>query len=121
MGNCNHNAHLYNPSSAGNKESTDDSDSLLHLGQPIHQGSVLGLSLDSGKEKLFTCSDDKRIAIIGEDYFTLGPSVDRRIEYLEGHTRAVNRLCVHGNFAYSASRDLSLRQVLTLIGLVQSF
>jgi hypothetical protein len=107
------------------KAQEDESAPLQPLGDPIHQGSILGITFDSqsehdgggnsgphgrGQGRVITCSDDKRIGIMGEDYFTMGPSIDRRVAMLEGHSKAVNRMCVRGDMLYSVSRDLSLRQ-----------
>ena len=97
------------------KNYREGSSSVLQIpkGFPLHQGSILGVTCDDDGN-IISCSDDKAVGITGPDYFTLGPSIDRRTSLLVGHTRAVNRAAVHGQRLFTVSRDLSLRQV-TLI------
>ena len=77
-------------------------------GVTIHEGSILGLAYAT-PNKLLTCSDDKRIAVV--DTIQLLTNKSYTPNYLLGHTKAVNRIITTESNAWSASRDLSLRMV----------
>jgi hypothetical protein len=80
----------------------------------VHNGAILGLA--SSKEKIYSCSDDKRIAVSHWNHNSFG-SCEKDVVYLDGHTKAVNRiiLCrsstVEKSRFWSVSRDLSIRYV----------
>lgn len=60
------------------------------------------------KGSLFTCSDDKRIARLE---CNCSPNEPESVKYYEGHTKTVNKVAANGNILWSASRDLSIKQV----------
>ena len=77
----------------------------------IHQGSILGLCYAT-ENRLLTCSDDKNIAIVGLDNILDDNYVPK---FLIGHSKAVNRVISSNSWAWSASRDLSLKFVSSAI------
>jgi len=106
MGNCNTKKY---------ESTTAEADSSLYSPHPkggiIHEGSILGLKCFNNF--IATGSDDKRIAILNKGH--LLSQSDCKPMYLEGHSKAVNRLCYHNNHLWSISRDLSIRQVSFLL------
>ncbi len=103
MGNCN--TSPYNDSSTSVE--VVDVETL----NSIHNGSILGM-VSSNKDCCFyTCSDDKRIAKISFSQFE---GINKWIvqDYLEGHKKSVNRICINDDntILWSAARDLSLKQ-----------
>ena len=58
---------------------------------------------------MFTCSDDKRIAKL--DCINNNEGLNSPVTYYEGHTKAVNKIAINGDKLWSASRDLSIKQV----------
>ena len=103
MGNsCNHSNY------AENETSKTHIDSSVKVGKFLHNGSILGVtSLDA--TRLVTCSDDCTVAIFDISQFGVGESYSPI--YCKGHEKSVNRVAVHNGSIWSASRDLSLRQV----------
>lgn len=103
MGNCSNNKKNYG-------EQTEQCD-LGVTRSAIHNGPILNIQ-SFREDGLLTCGDDKKIAIV--DYPSLRSDLNYQPRYLEGHTKAVSRLAVLDEERFvSASRDLSLRQVLT--------
>ena len=126
----------------------NDSSSSLRLLQPhpLHSGSILGIAsvphsptLTSplpGRRAIFTCSDDKCIAVVDE---TIEPGKESeaarswepaRAVLLPCHDKAVNRLAAGSNSLFSCSRDLAVKHWRisngedggpTSLSLVQSF
>ena len=104
MGNCNSQArHEYDVNSI-------PAEGASGTNAPLHQGCILGhLEIDNGQ--VITCSEDKTIGVI--DKRRLFTNRDYRPAYMMGHTKAVNRLAwtTIDQSIWSASRDLSLKQV----------
>lgn len=83
----------------------------------MHEGSLLSIVTDMNGQ-IFTCSDDKRVAVINRD--KLVSTKDYKPFYLSGHKKAVNRMVYSCNEDYhkhlwSVSRDLSIKQVSNVI------
>jgi WD40 repeat protein len=73
----------------------------------IHKGGIVDVA-SSSDGYIATCGDDKSIALIKtqeciSDYKSLEPA------YLQGHQRAVNKICLRHEYIFSISRDLSIR------------
>lgn len=79
-------------------------------GKPIHAGPILGISATGGA--VYTASEDKRIGKV-----SIQPDVPLGLEvkYFESHTKAVNKVdasaAAEKNIIWTASRDLSIKQV----------
>ena len=79
---------------------------------PLHEGAILGISCIPGMT--VACSDDRLISA----YPWIDASPPVKPFYFRGHTKAVNKVIVSKSAAlegrarvWSASRDLSIRQV----------
>jgi hypothetical protein len=102
MGNsCNH-------SNYSEKEASKTNiDLSVKVGNALHNGSILGVaSIDSSR--LVTCSDDCTLAI--SDISQISNQQFQPL-HCRGHEKAVNRVAFVNGSIWSASRDLSLRQV----------
>lgn len=111
MGNYNSSkrGHVYSNSSTQSK-STELSKAAVAAA--IHKGPILGICYCYNNNGLFTCSDDNKIAQSKCDGKQNSP-----IMYYEGHRKAVNKVLYEeiSNSLWSASRDLSLKNVIPLI------
>lgn len=127
----------------GSSEGGNDSSRLLQP-TPLHRGSVLGITsarVAIGRRAIFTCSDDKRIAVIDESYEP-GRECDPPISWEpanalgsahsdhDRHDKAINRLAAGSLSLFSCSRDLAVKQwrissreggLGTTLSLVRSF
>ena len=99
MGNCNSEAKY-----GGSKNLTsNDSDGDHNSDICIHNEYVSCIS--TYKNKLLTCSGDKRIALFAAD-------LSGEVKYFHGHSKSINRILGGRKFIWSASRDLSIKQVI---------
>ena len=96
MGTCN--SKSKNPYKANDAE-----DDINIINYSIHDGSIANIC--AFKNHLVSCSEDKRVALFDWDL----PDAPK---YFIGHTKAVNRVFGSQSFIWSASRDLSIRQVI---------
>lgn len=108
MGSCeSKNKSMY---SSKTEKNLDNKNNFYSRGPSIHNGSVLGLA--SASSCLLSCSDDKSISILRQNKES---QMWEKQASLIGHDKAVNRVAIrsteHGNIVWSASRDLSIRQV----------
>ena len=96
--------------SAGHVKSNELSNALAQTAA-IHKGPILGICSNKLID-LFTCSDDNKIALSKYD-----GKQNNSIKYYEGHSKAVNKVLYteNSNSLWSASRDLSLKNVILLI------
>jgi len=72
----------------------------------LHVGAVLGLASCLGNNKSLSCGDDSQLCLF--DWSDSGES--KSPLYFKGHDKAVNKAACAGEFVWSVSRDLTLRQ-----------